>query len=309
MSLRVKIFTYILFGLACLMPVVSPAMALILGTVLGLTLGNPWGQFMSNLSKTTLKISVIGLGFGVNIHQVITTGKMAIGYTAAGILFAMVMGYFLGRLFKTEKNTSLLISTGTAICGGSAIAAMAPAIKANNHDIAVSMATVFLLNGAALLVFPVIGHWFDLSQEAFGIWSAMAIHDTSSVVGAASGYGDTALDIGVTFKLTRALWILPLTFIVASIVHGKGKAAFPLFLVGFLLASIASSFWPALYPYWYTLTMISKQLLSVTLFLIGACVTRELLKRVGPRPLFQGVILWALVSILSLYAILQGWIH
>jgi uncharacterized integral membrane protein (TIGR00698 family) len=220
----------------------------------------------------------------------------------------MTLGWLLGKWLDVDKDISTLISGGTAICGGSAIAAIAPAIGASQAHTAVAMAVVFLLNALALLIFPYIGHFFGLSQNAFGLWAAIAIHDTSSVVGAAAIYGTAALAIATTVKLTRALWILPLSFVTAKIHKSNSGAKFPWFLLGFLIAAVIRSNFGDAEHVWNSFSGYGKHLMVATLFFIGGGLTREDLKKIGHRPLLKGVILWLVVSVLSLTAIYFGWI-
>jgi len=212
----------------------------------------------------------------------------------------------LGRMFGVKRDLSLLLSTGTAVCGGSAIAAMSPSIGASESDTGVAMAVVFLLNGAGLLIFPAIGRFFELSQQQFGFWAALAIHDTSSVVGAAAIYGAEALAIGTTVKLTRALWILPLAIGGAKLNRSESKAPFQWFLIGFLAAAAARSLFPALESVWNLGSLAGKHLMTGTLFLIGAGLSRDKLKKIGFKPLFMAVTLWLIISILSLTAVIKG---
>ncbi|MCM2272259.1 MAG: putative sulfate exporter family transporter [candidate division Zixibacteria bacterium] len=294
-----KILFFICLVLTTL-PWIGPATALSIGVLFSLLLGNPWRQKISDYSKTLLQISVVGLGFGLSIGEVIDTGKTSIVISVVGILFTLLVGYLLGRWFKTERNTSTLISFGTAICGGSAIAAMAPVIKAKNDQTAVALATVFTLNAAALLLFPTIGHLLQLDQATFGAWAGLAIHDTSSVVGAASAYGSQALAVGTTVKLTRAIWIMPFVLGAAWMTRSGQKFNFPYFILGFVAASIVSSSVPQLSDMWETTAKIAKQALVVTLFLIGTGLSREVLRTVGIRPFLQGVSLWLMVGSLTL---------
>jgi uncharacterized integral membrane protein (TIGR00698 family) len=290
--------------LLCAAPRVGTTMALIMGLLFSLLLGNPWPQKSSYFSKIILQLSVVGLGFGLGLGEVIRTGKDSILYTVVGIGCTLVLGYLLGRLFKTGKNTSLLISFGTAICGGSAIAAMAPVLKARDDETAVALATVFTLNSVALLLFPLIGHLLKLDQAVFGTWAGLAIHDTSSVVGAAASYGSQALAVGTTVKLTRAIWITPIVIGAALFKKSEQKTRVPLFIIGFILAATIRTLLPQYGLQWDGLAAIAKQCLVVTLFLIGAGLSREVLMQVGVRPLLQGVTLWMLVSGLTLVALL-----
>jgi len=306
-DIKLKVIFLILMLASCF-PFVSAPMALVAGIAFGITAGNPWGKSVSVWTKRLLQISVVGLGFGMNLPELITTGKDAFLYTAISITITMVVGLLLGKLFKTDKTTSLLISFGTAICGGSAIAAMAPVIKAEAEETGVSLATIFTLNSAALLLFPPLGHLLNMGQRQFGLWAALAIHDTSSVVGAAAAFGATALAIGTTVKLTRALWIMPSALIAAWFTKSEGKVKAPLFIVGFVAAAVISTLVPQFGTVWQGLNGIAKQSLVVTLFLIGSGMTRHVLAKTGIRPLAQGVSLWVIVSVVSCTAILQGWI-
>lgn len=294
--------------LACCIPMVSAPMALTAGLVFGLAIGNPWKNATSIWSRRLLQASVVGLGFGINLPVILQTGKDAFFYTAISIGFTMLAGWLLGRLFKTPQRTSTLISFGTAICGGSAIAAMAPVIKAEGEETGVALATVFTLNSIALILFPPLGHLLGMGQQQFGLWSALAIHDTSSVVGAAAAYGGLALAIGTTVKLTRALWIMPSALLAAWFTKSEGKARFPLFIIGFIAAAAIKTALPQLEQLWHPLNSIARQSLVVTLFLIGSGLTREVLAKTGIKPLAQGTTLWIIVSVTSATAILLGWI-
>lgn len=294
--------------ISCCLPFVSAPMALTAGIVFGFALGNPWGKTSSLWSKRLLQLSVVGLGFGMNMPELLKTGKDAFVYTAISIAFTMIAGLLLGRAFNIPRRTSTLISFGSAICGGSAIAAMAPVIKAESEEIGVALATVFTLNSVALIIFPPIGHLLGMAQREFGLWSALAIHDTSSVVGAAAAYGAGALAVGTTVKLTRALWIMPAALIAAWISKSEGKVKFPLFILGFLLAAVIKTALPQFDMVWHPLNAIAKQSLVVTLFLIGSGLTREVIGRTGVKPLAQGVLLWLIVSVTSGFAIMSGWI-
>jgi uncharacterized integral membrane protein (TIGR00698 family) len=256
---------------------------------------------------------VIGLGAGMDLNVVGRVGAQGVGYTVLGISMTLVIGYLLGKVLKTERDTSILVSAGTAICGGSAIAAVSSSIKAKPHEISVSLGVVFMLNALALIVFPIVGHHFNLTEGQFGLWSALAIHDTSSVVGASMQYGPHALEVGTTVKLARALWIVPVTLFYGYLVSRKqeataGKTKFPWFILGFLLAAALVTWIPQLQEPGKFVNEIAKKLLVVTLFLIGANLTRDTLRSVGLRPLIQGVLLWIIVGSLTLGAIVMGWI-
>ena len=285
------------------LPWIGPATALSMGVLFSLLLGNPWPQKVADYSKSLLQISVVGLGFGLSIGEVLNTGRTSIVISVVGILFTIFVGYLLGRWFKTDRNTSTLISFGTAICGGSAIAAMAPVIKAKNDQTAVALATVFTLNAVALLLFPTIGHLLHLDQATFGAWAGLAIHDTSSVVGAASAYGSHALAVGTTVKLTRAIWIMPFVLGAAWMTRSGQKLNFPYFILGFVATSVISSSLPQLSNMWEPTAVIAKQALVVTLFLIGTGLSREVLQNVGVRPFLLGISLWLIVGALTLVVI------
>ncbi len=290
------------------LPWTSAPMALAAGIGFALFLGNPWGGSTSRWSKRLLQLSVTGLGFGMSLPAVWKTGRGAVGYTVIGITATMLAGLLLGRLAGTTPRTSALISFGTAICGGSAIAAMAPVIRSDDDETAVALASVFTLNSVALLLFPIVGRLLALPQRGFGLWSALAIHDTSSVVGAAAAYGTTALMIATTVKLTRAMWIIPCALGAGWLLRSEGKTKFPFFILGFLTAAALRTLMPAGEPLWKGLEAVAKQSLVVTLFLVGLGLTREVLRRNGPRPLLQGVLLWLAVSVGTLSAIETGWI-
>ncbi len=305
----------ILFFLGLLLAgsgLVSPPVALVGGIAYGFAVEHPLRREASSLAKLLLQISVVLLGFGMNLEQVIHAGKSGALYTAVSITCAVALGLLLGRLLKVGGKASYLITMGTAICGGSAIAALAPITDANEEEISVSMGTVFLLNSVALLLFPAVGWWLHLSQSQFGLWAALAIHDTSSVVGAAAKYGNGALAIGTTVKLARALWIVPISLLTASMMgrmarrSGKeytAKVKVPWFIFLFLLASVASTYLVRFAPLYADMNHLGKLGLTATLFLIGTSLSKRTLQRVGFRPLLQGVVLWIIVGTASLAAI------
>ena len=284
----------------------NPAWGLLLGSAAALFAGNPAAESTGKVSKKLLQIAVILLGFGMHLNTVIRVGLTSVWITMISISLTLIIGMTLGRMFGVERDLSLLLSTGTAVCGGSAIAAMSPSIGASQSDTGVAMAVVFLLNGAGLLIFPAIGRFFELSQQQFGFWAALAIHDTSSVVGAAAIYGAEALAIGTTVKLTRALWILPLAIGGAKLNRSESKAPFQWFLIGFLAAAAARSLFPAFEAVWDLGSLAGKHLMTGTLFLIGAGLSRDKLKKIGFKPLFMAVTLWLIISILSLTAVIKG---
>lgn len=298
---------FILIGIVCLFPFVQPPIALLAGFAFSFLIGTPFQKQNRKLTKILLQASVVGLGFGMNIYEAAEVGKDGLIFTVSTIVLTLVAGILLGKIFKTPKKTSILISSGTAICGGSAIAAMTPIINANEEETSVSLGTIFVLNSIALLIFPVIGHILNLTQEQFGVWAAIAIHDTSSVVGAAQKYGDEALHIATTIKLERALWIIPLSLVTALFYKRSGnKLYIPYFIFLYVIAMLINTFVPqvqsTISP---AIVAISKRGLTLTLFLIGAGLTKEALKNMGIKPLLQGVLLWIFISVISLVAILN----
>lgn len=293
---------------ASCLPVTTAPVALVAGIAFGIVAGNPWGATTSAWSRRLLQASVVGLGFGMNLPELLKTGKDAFLYTAISISFTMLVGSALGKFLRIPGRTSTLITFGSAICGGSAIAAMAPVIQAESEETGVALATVFTLNSLALILFPPLGHLLGMGERQFGLWSALAIHDTSSVVGAAAAYGSLALAVGTTVKLTRALWIMPSALAAAWFAKSEGKVKFPLFIIGFIAAATLRTALPHFDQVWLSLNSVAKQSLVVTLFLIGSGLTRTVLSRTGPRPLTQGVLLWIVVSTASSMAILTGWI-
>jgi uncharacterized integral membrane protein (TIGR00698 family) len=292
--------------LFCLTSYASPPLALGLGLAMALSVGHPWGAHNSRIVKYLLQFSVVGLGFGMNFGEVIAAGAKGVAFTAVSIFGTLTAGWLIGKWLKIERNTSRLISAGTAICGGSAIAAIAPIINAGEKEISVALGTVFILNSVALFLFPAIGHYFNLTQAQFGLWSAIAIHDTSSVVGAAARYGPEALKIATTVKLTRALWILPLSFGAVFILKNKSaKVSVPYFIFAFAAASLLVSAFPGFGPEYSAIAGSAKTGLTVTLFLIGAGLSRDVIRSVGLKPVIQGVALWTLISSVSLFVILH----
>ncbi len=287
---------------------ISPPLALLGGLIYGLSVVHPYPLDAKKLSTFLLQASIVGLGFGMNLHEVVRAGRTGFLYTAMSISFALLLGLAIGYFFKVGRKPSLLISAGTAICGGSAIAAVGPVVNAGEEEMAVSLGTVFVLNSVALFLFPVLGHTLHLTQPQFGLWSALAIHDTSSVVGATAKYGSQALMIGTTIKLARALWIVPVAFAAAVMSKSKAKVRWPWFILLFCLAAIAGTYVPALGPLNSRLSLLGKIGLTVTLYLIGTGISRTTLKQVGARPLLQGILLWAIVAISSLALIRAGWI-
>ena len=298
----IRTAAFIALLLFCLTPWCSPPIALALGLAFALTVGSPFKT--SKVTRILLQASVIGLGFGMNLERVIEAGRTGILFTLATIVGTLLLGYLLGRAMRITAGTAHLISSGTAICGGSAIAAVGPVIGASDEEMSVSLGTVFILNSIALFIFPAIGTALHLTQTQFGVWSAIAIHDTSSVVGAAAAFGAEALQVATTVKLTRALWIVPLTIGTAlAFRRGKTHIAIPWFILFFLLASLARTYVEAPVVVWETIVRAARIGLTVTLFLIGSQLSRQSLAAVGVRPLILGVILWIAISAAGLWAV------
>ena len=304
--LQKKLLLQILFlALAVLSfsPLVSPPIALLFGILFV----NIFGKVLETDSfvKKLLQYSIVGLGFGINLNTAIEAGSQGFLFTVSTIALVMIFGLLLAKILKIDKTIAQLISAGTAICGGSAIAAVAPILKANSKQTSVALGIVFVLNAVALFIFPEIGHFFNLTQNQFGIWSAIAIHDTSSVVGAASKYGNEALQIATTVKLARALWIIPLAFLISIFTKSEGKIKIPYFIGFFVLAILAGTFLPFLQNFNSIISEISRDTLKVALFLIGAGLSLQNLKNIGIKPLLLGIILWIFISSISLYAVLE----
>jgi uncharacterized integral membrane protein (TIGR00698 family) len=294
--------------------VISPAVALAGGIAFGFSLEHPFRLESQSLARLLLQASVVALGFGMNLKQVVHAGRSGFFYTAISISCAMLLGLLFGSLLKVAGKASFLISAGTAICGGSAIAAISPITGADQEDISVSMGTVFLLNSIALLIFPAIGHALHLSQNQFGLWSALAIHDTSSVVGAAAKYGSQALAVGTTVKLARALWIVPVSLLAAAYMASSGrsfrgaKVRIPWFILLFCLAAAVATYFPYFAAQYAVLNHLGKAGLTATLFLIGTSLSKNTLRQVGARPLIQGITLWIIIAGASLAAIYFNYI-
>ncbi len=288
---------------------ISPPFALLGGLIYGLTLAHPFHVESKQLSKFLLQASVVGLGFGMNLHEVVHAGRSGFLYTAVSITTVMLLGLGLGYLIRVGKKSSFLIAAGTAICGGSAIAAVGPIAEASEEEMAVSLGAVFILNSIALFLFPVIGLALHMSQSQFGLWSALAIHDTSSVVGATARYGAIALAVGTTVKLARALWIVPLSVATAIALKSKARIQWPWFILFFCLAALLNTLLPLFNPAFATLNHLGRIGLTVTLFLIGTGLNKGTLKKVGVRPLLQGLTLWIIVGTTTLALILLNWIH
>jgi uncharacterized integral membrane protein (TIGR00698 family) len=286
----------------------SPPLALFAGIVYALSFAHPYQADARRLSKLLLQISVVGLGFGMDLHQVLRVGRSGFVYTACGICFAMLLGWVMGEYLEVERRVSYLVSAGTAICGGSAIAALAPITGATEQEIAVSLGTIFILNSIGLFLFPAIGSMLHLTQTQFGLWAALAIHDTSSVVGATAKFGAIALAVGTTVKLARALWIVPLSLGTAVVHKTKARIQWPWFILLFCLAALANTYLPEFRQQFAECRHLGIIGLTVTLFLIGTGLSKEALREVGWRPLFQGIGLWFVVGVGSLILIQAGWI-
>ena len=285
----------------------TPPVMLFLGLAYALLLGQGYPSFNKTMSKKFLQYSVVGLGFGMNLYESLASGREGMLFTVVSVAGTLLIGMLIGRrLLKVDKETSYLISSGTAICGGSAIAAVGPVIKAKPENMSVALAVVFVLNAIALFVFPTIGHWLGLTQQEFGTWAAIAIHDTSSVVGAGAAYGEEALKVATTIKLTRALWIIPLALVTSFIFKNKDrKITVPWFILYFIIAILLNTFvldaCPAVGS---AVSGVARKCLTLTMFFIGASLSTDVLRAVGIRPLIQGVLLWAVISIGSLLYII-----
>jgi uncharacterized integral membrane protein (TIGR00698 family) len=288
---------------------ISPPVALLGGLIYGFTAAHPFPTASKRLAKFLLQASIVALGFGMNLHELLRAGRSGFFYTAISITASMLLGLALGYLIHVGRKSSFLISAGTAICGGSAIAAVGPIAQASEEEMGVSLGTVFILNSVALFIFPLIGHLLHMTQEQFGLWSALAIHDTSSVVGATAKYGPTALAVGTTLKLVRALWIIPLSLVTAITLKSRARILWPWFILFFCLATLLNSLMPAFSPAFGVLNHLGKIGLTVTLFLIGTGLNQKTLRRVGLRPLLQGLVLWIIVGTATLALILLNWIR
>ena len=286
---------------------VTPPVVLFIGLVFALLCGQAYPTFNKNISKKLLQYSVIGLGFGMNLQASLASGKEGMLFTIISVIGTLLIGMFIGcKVLKLNRNTSYLISSGTAICGGSAIAAVGPIIKAKDTDMSMALATVFILNAIGLFLFPALGHWLGLSQQEFGTWAAIAIHDTSSVVGAGAAYGEEALQVATTIKLTRALWIIPLALVTSVIFRSDGKKiSIPWFILFFIVAMLINTYLLADYPeIGKFIAGIARKGLIITMFFIGASLSVDVIKSVGIRPLLQGILLWIIISAASLAYIL-----
>jgi uncharacterized integral membrane protein (TIGR00698 family) len=322
--IKTRAVVFVLAAFFCLTPWITPPVALLLGLGFALSIGNPFERINHRISQILLQASVVGLGFGMNITDVLKAGRQGIFFTIASISGTLIVGWLLGRILKIEKKTSFLIAGGTAICGGSAIAALAPVVRADQRQISISLGTVFILNSIALFLFPFIGHLQHLSQDQFGLWSAIAIHDTSSVVGAAGRYGPAALQIATTVKLARALWIIPLSLLAGFLcqreisgheIDPASHSAVPLrrkgppivipWFIGLFILAILANTWLPIPRLNAAIVRSAHAGLTLTLFLIGAGLSPEVLKNTGLRPLLQGILLWAFISAAALWAVIH----
>jgi uncharacterized integral membrane protein (TIGR00698 family) len=293
---------FIICIIACAVLPVDPPLALALGIAVVLIIGNPFADINQKAVHALIQISVVGLGFGVNLFHAYEAGKQGLVFTILTIVITFIAGYFVGKFLKVDSKTSFLISNGTAVCGGSAIAAVAPIINADEKQLSVSLGTILILNSVALLIFPFIGHYLGMSESQFGTWCAIAIHDTSSVVGASSKYGEQALQVAATIKLERALWIIPIALITAWIQKRHGiKIKIPYFIFFYIIAMVIATYYPR--PEFGTVFLLSRKGLVLVLFLVGAGLSLDKLKSVGWKPFIQGIILWFLISIVSLIVI------
>jgi len=292
---------------ACALPWITAPVALFAGLVFAVFVGNTDAKRAAKVQKYLLQAAVVGLGFGIQFSAVVKAGSTGVVTTAVTLAATVVLGLLLARIFAVERTTGQLISTGTAICGGSAIAAMGPVLGAEARVMSVALGCVFVLNAVALFLFPWVGHLVGMTPEQFGYWCAIAIHDTSSVVGAAAKYSAASLAIAVPVKLARALWILPMVAIVAWREKQRGaKAVVPWFVLLFIVASAVASAFPAGMPVYQFWVSAAKAGLAVTLFLIGASLSRDNLRSVGWRPFAMGIALWVVVSVVSLVLIVRA---
>lgn len=313
-----KILILIVPALAILLGFAS-SYALLAGICISLLLGNPWFDRTKLIAPKILSYSIVALGAGMNLMEVLKAGYSGLAYTFVTITITLGVGYCLAKVLKSNLETSALVTVGTAICGGSAIAAAWPAIGAKSNHASMALGIVFLLNSIALVIFPPLGHFFGFSETQFGLWAALAIHDTSSVVGATMQYGVNALRVGTTIKLARAVWIIPLTFFLSWAFrnirknnNSEQKVKRPWFILGFILSSCLFSFLTSNYPNLVFVRdgveWIGKKGLVITLFFIGLNINLKSIKEMGFRPAILGVVLWVFVLSLSALAISKGWI-
>ena len=300
---KILFFLLVLF---CVSPFASSPVALALGIAFTIIIGNPYEQKVHKYIHLLLQISIVGLGFGLQLDEAMKAGRDGITLTIMSITTVMVLGYFLGKFLKIERPLSYLISVGTAICGGSAIAAVTPIIKPTTKQMSLALAIVFTLNSVALFIYPAIGHLLNMTQEQFGLWCAIGIHDTSSVVGAANKYGDIALKVATTVKLSRALWIIPMSLLTMVLFKTKGaKIKIPWFIGYFIIAILLHTYFPIFEGFSHIATTAAKSGLNLTLFFIGSTISIQTLKTISWKPLFLAVVLWIIISVGSLLIILK----
>ena len=312
MKAKIAKIAFVVLILAACCPCVASWMALMAGIAYAFIFGGPaFPKFAKKTQKYLLQGCVVGLGFGMNLQAAIASGKDGMMFTIISVAAVMILGFIVGKILKVDTKTSYLVSSGTAICGGSAIAAVAPVVDADDKQMSVSLGTIFVLNALALLIFPPLGHYFGLSNQQFGEWAAIAIHDTSSVVGAAAAYSDESLQVAAMVKCTRALWILPLALVTMLFFRknsGKGKLdVIPWFIFLFAIAMVINTYlFPAIgvpSAVGTTIVTIAKRGFAITLFLIGTGLSKAALQKCGAKPFIQGVILWAAIGVGSLLAI------
>jgi uncharacterized integral membrane protein (TIGR00698 family) len=302
----IRKFIFILSGILCLTPWLRSAHALLLGLIVAFTIGNPYGKFSKKTSGLLLRTCVVLIGFGMNLNTALQAGKQGFTFSAISILGTLLLGIIIGKALVVDKKISHLISAGTAICGGSAIAAVSPIVQAEEEQLSVSLGVVFVLNSIALFVFPSVGHWLQLTQQQFGMWSAIAIHDTSSVVGAASVYGKEALEVATTVKMVRTLWIIPVAFIIALIYKSSHRdIKIPWFIGLFVATMIVNTYWMQGNEVSVNIVKVSKAGLRLTLFFIGSGLSKKVLRHVGVKPFVQGFILWVAISLTALWAVMN----
>ncbi len=304
---------YIVFIALILLPIdklgipqINAPIALLAGLIFAFSFKNPCPKFNKKTSKYLLQVAVVCLGFNMNLHESLKSGSEGMMFTIVSVVGVMILGILIGYWFHLNRKTAYLISSGTAICGGSAIAAVGPVLKANENEMAVSLGVIFILNAIALFIFPPIGRMLEMSQEQFGTWAAIAIHDTSSVVGAGEQYGEVALQIATLIKLTRALWIIPLALVTMFIFREKGsKVSIPWFIFIFILAMVVNTYVPL--PDWFVTAMvwIARRGMVVTLFMIGASLSLATVRQVGIKPLLLAISLWVIISLTSLGVVLK----
>lgn len=306
-GIYIAIILLILFPFDLLdLPLITAPLALLCGLIFAFIFANPCPKFNKKTSKYLLQVAVVCLGFNMNLQQSLKSGSEGMLFTVVSVVGVMALGVLLGYWMHINRKTAYLISSGTAICGGSAIAAVGPVLKADSNEMAVSLGVIFILNSVALFVFPPIGHMLEMTQQQFGTWAAIAIHDTSSVVGAGEIYGEEALQIATLIKLTRALWIIPLALVTMFIFRDKSsKISIPWFIFIFVLAMVVNTYVALPETFVEVMVWIAKRGMVVTLFLIGASLSLDSIRNVGVKPLLQAVLLWVVIGVSSLFVVLE----